>query len=235
MSAQAFELPTNLAYSEINDVVEVLGFPTSGKFLSNPFPLGGHSGFEFGVSTEFIDTNDLSQLGAGTVDDSTLQYNSFSIGKGLFYNLDIFVHFIPFANSSDISDYGGILKWNFYQAQYLPFSLSLLGHMNTINIQDSFINETLGWSLLSGLNLKNVALYLGGGRQTARSTFAKNILNTADPEITSAIASRGTLIQRESRLHSFIGIQVTFSSYFLAAQIDRYEQPVYSAKLGMRF
>ncbi len=233
--SHAFDLPTNLRYNNIEEVVETLGYPTSGKFLSNPFPLGGHSGFEFGFSTEYVNTTDLSQVGSGKNSDSTLQYNRFSVGKGLFYNIDVFLHFIPFANSSDITDYGGLIKWNFYQAQYLPFSLSVLGHTNTTNIQDSFINETLGWGFMGGLNLKNVALYLGGGRQSVRSTFAKNILDLNDSTLNSELDADGTYVTRDSRFHSFIGLQVSFSKIFIATQIDRYEQPVYSAKLGMRF
>lgn len=219
----------------MSEVVEILGHTTSTKFLSNPFPLGGHAGFEMGLTSEFIDTTDLSHLGAGTSEQSSIQYNSLSVGKGLYYNIDIFVNFIPFANSSEINDYGGILKWNFYQAEYLPFSLSFLGHINTLNIQDSFVNETQGWDFLGGLNLNSLALYAGGGRQTARSIFSQNILDTSDAQILAAMSSHGTLVTRNSRIHSFIGLQFSISSLFFATQIDRYEQPVYSAKLGMRF
>lgn len=231
----AFDLPTGLKVSDLSDMVEILGYPTNTKFLSNPFPLGGHSGFEVGFTSEFIDTTDLSRLGTSASQQSSIQYNSFSLGKGLYYNIDVFVNFIPFANSSEISDYGGILKWNFYQAEYLPISISIIGHINTVNIQDLFLNEAKGWDILAGFNLKTVALYAGAGQQYARSTFSQNILDTSDSQIQQAMSSQGTIVTHNSRIHSFIGLQVSVSSIFFAAQIDRNDQPAYSAKLGMRF
>lgn len=233
--AYPFNLPAQLSNEDIPVMVEVLGYPTSTKFLSNPFPLGGYSGFEIGVTSEFIDTTDLAQLGDGASQKTSIQYNSLSIGKGLYYNIDIFVNFVPFANSTNISDYGGILKWNFYQGKYLPFSFSLLGHINTINIQDSFLNETKGWDFLGGFNLSKAAFYLGGGQQYARSTFSKNILDTTDPQIQSAMSADGTLVTRNERLHTFAGVQVLIDPIFFVVQINRYDQPVYSAKLGVRF
>ena len=227
---QAVDIPKNLKASDLSEMVQILGHSTSSKFLSNPFPLGGYSGFEIGLSTEVINTTDLSHLGSGTTKQSSFQYNRLTFAKGLYNNVDVFVHFIPISTSNEISEYGGILKWTFYQAPFYPFSLSALGHINTMNIQNSFVNETMGWDLLGGINLTTFALYFGGGDQRTRSTFAQNIL---DPAL--SLDSSGTLIVRESQLHSFIGMNIDFASFFIAGQIDRYEQPVYSAKLGLRY
>lgn len=229
------EIPTSLSRSDLNEVVQILGYNTGSKFLSNPYPLGGYSGFEVGLSTEIVNTTDLSRLGAGTDKQSSFQYNRISFGKGLYNNTDVFLHFIPFSSSNEVSEYGGIVKWSFYEARYIPFSVSLLGHYSTINIQDSFINESIGWDLLGGINLNAFALYFGGGEQSARSVFAKNVLNLADTDIISGLSSTNTFTLRDSQLHTFIGIHVDLANVFVAAQIDRYEQPVYSAKLGLRF
>lgn len=228
LGSHAVNIPANLTQSDLSEVVQILGFGTSSKFLSNPFPLGGYSGFEVGLATEFINTTDLSRLGAGTSRQSSFQYNRISLGKGLYNNLDIFVDFIPFSSSNEISEYGGMVKWNFYQGRFLPFSLSALGQMSTINIQDSFINEVIGWSLLGGINLTNFALYFGAGSQNARSVFAPNILE-------ASLTTQGTYTMRSRQNHSFIGIHIDIAAFFIAAQIDRHEQPVYSAKLGLRF
>jgi hypothetical protein len=230
LPSQAINIPTQLKANELSDVVQILGYDTSSKFLSNPYPLGGYSGFEVGVDSEFINSADLSKLGAGTTKQSSFQYNRVSIGKGLYNNIDGFVHFVPFSSSNEISEYGGILKWNFYQAKYLPISLSALTHVSTINIQDSFINETIGWDLMSGINLNRLALYFGVGDLKARSTFTQNILD-------ASIILNGdkTYIVHSSQAHSYVGLNIEIASLFLAAQIDRYEQPVYSVKIGFRF
>lgn len=227
------EIPVNLSRTELADVTEILGFSTGSKFLSNPYPLGGYSGFEVGFATEFINTTDLSELGAGTPRQSTFQYNRITVGKGLYNNLDAFVHFVPFSNSNEIYEYGGILKLGLYEAQNLPFTFSVLGNVSTINMQDLFINENLGWDLLGGFNLSQFSLYFGGGRQFARSTFSKNILDSN--LVSSSLNAQGTLITHSDRFHSFVGLQLDLKKMFLAGQIDRYDQPVYSAKLGVRF
>lgn len=229
----ALDIPTGLSRADLNDVTQILGYSTSSKFLSNPYPLGGYSGFEVGLATEFINTTDLSQLGNGQSEDKTFQYNRITVGKGLFNNLDLFVHFIPFSSSNEISEYGGILKWNFFQGKYLPFTLSALLQSSTINIEDLFINESLGWNLMGGINLSRFALYFGGGELKARSTFTESVVDTLDPNI--RLNAQNTVITRTSQGHSYVGIHIDIASLFLALQIDRYQEPVYSAKLGVRF
>lgn len=224
------DIPQNLTVNDLDEVVQMLGFSTSSKFLSNPFPLGGYSGFEMGLGTEFVNITDLARLGSTTHQQSTFQYNRISIGKGLYDNLDIFFDFIPFSNANEISEYGSILKWSFYQGSFLPFSLSAMGQFSTINVEDTFINETIGWDLMGGINLNSFALYFGAGSQKATSTFSKNILA---PSV--SLNSAGTFSMKSSQPHSFVGMHIDIAAIFIAAQIDRYEQPVYSAKLGLRF
>jgi hypothetical protein len=231
--ANAVEIPTSLSRTDLDEVTQLLGHNTSSKFLSNPFPLGGYSGFEIGFATEFINTTDLSRLGAGTDKQTSFQYNRITIGKGLYNNVDVFLHFIPFSSSNEVSEYGGFVKYNFYQGKYFPFSASFLGNVSTINIQDSFINESIGWSFLFGINLNRFALYFGAGDQKSRSTFGQNVLDVADPAI--QLNSNNTFISRTTQVHSYIGMHIEMAKIFLAAQIDRYEQPVYSAKIGLRF
>ena len=232
--ARAINIPKNLSFHDLSDVTQILGHNTATKFLSNPYALGGHSGFELGLSTEFIDTTDLSDLGAGTGKQSSFQYNRITIGKGLYDDFDVFVHFVPFSNSNEISEYGALMKWMFYQAKSLPLSFSAVAHYNTIDIQDTFDNEILGWDLMGGINLNHFGLYWGGGGQKARSSFSNKILNTSDPQIQLS-SSSNTFITRSLQSHTFVGLQIELSSIFIAAEIDRYEQPVYSAKIGVRF
>jgi hypothetical protein len=231
--ARAIQIPSSLSRTDLDDVTQILGHSTATKFLSNPYSLGGYSGFEVGVTTEFVDTTDLSNLGSGTEKDSSFQYNRISIGKGLFGDGDVFIHFIPFSSSNEVSEYGGLFKWNFYQAKFLPLSLSAVGHYNSINVDDSFVNEIFGWSLMGGITLRQFSLYWGTGSQRARSTFSSQVLDLTDPNIT--LNSTNTFITRSSQSHSYVGAQIEISSLFLAAQIDRYQEPVYSAKIGVRF
>ncbi|MEK6555563.1 MAG: DUF6588 family protein [Bdellovibrionota bacterium] len=243
-SVHAFDLP-KFDQADLPEATQVLGFGTSTRFLSNPFPLGGYSGFEAGYTYESIDIEDLYFLSANTTsDEDSLNFSRLVFGKGLFGDVDLFLHFAPFNRDPSINEYGASVKWNFYQAKFIPFSLSFLGHFNTINIQDDYTNESLGTDLIGGINVENFALFFGGGVVAAASKFSKNILNyctgvntpaNCDPSFgTIGVNDPLTVKHREKDSHSFVGFQFNFANIFLAAQIDRYTQPVYSLKIGYR-
>lgn len=239
----ALELPKGLRSSELSEVIETVGVNTSTKFLSNPYALGGHSGFEIGISSEYIDVTDLNRLGTNGQSDpeeESFSYTRVTIGKGMYYNIDLFVQFIPFSSSNDLSEYGGTLKWMFWENKEFPLNLSALFHTSTITIEDAFTNRSRGWDLMAGINLRQFALYLGGGNVDTKSTFNQNILD-CNP-YPSRVCSTGINLDTDhsyrvfaSHPHSFVGVQTGWSRLFLAVQLDKYEQPVYSAKLGLRF
>lgn len=223
-NSYSFEIP-KLNREDLVPAIQILGFGTADRFLSNPFPLGGFTGIEIGYSYEVIDVQDLAFLGAGTADQKDdLAFSRLTVAKGLFNDLDASIHFTPFSQSVSISEYGAGLKWNFYQANFIPFSLSALANYSSVNIEDVYANESLGLDLMGGINVDSFALYFGGGQVDARSSFAPAILNYS---ATTAKESARTS-------HSFVGVHFEISSFFVAAQIDRYVDPVYSLKLGYR-
>lgn len=220
----AFEIP-KLNRQDLVPAIQILGFGTADRYLSNPFPLGGYTGIEIGYSYEVIDVQDLAFLGTGTVDQKDdLAFSRLTLAKGLFNDIDASIHFTPFSQSVRISEYGAGMKWNFYQAKFVPFSISALVNYSSVTIEDVYANESLGLDLMGGINVDSFALYFGGGQIDARSNFAPAILNYS---ATSAKESARST-------HSFVGIHFEISSFFVAAQIDRYVDPVYSIKLGYR-
>lgn len=239
-NAFSFDLP-KFDKDDLSTGASVLGYGTSSRFLSNPFPLGGYTGFEIGYTYETLDIEDLYFLSSNTTaDEDRLSFSRLSFGKGLFGDVDIFINFSPFSRNPSINEYGSIVKWNFYQADYVPISFSLLAHFNTINIQDDFTNESNGLDLLAGVNVDNFAVYFGGGLISTRSVFSKNILNacTAVGVPTGCDDSFGLNPDkariRDKNSHSLIGAQMSFLNFFVAAQIDRYTESVFSLKLGYR-
>lgn len=230
----ALELPKSLDHDARIEVVRLVGLGTSSKLLTNPFPLGGYPGLEVGLSLELVNTADLSRLGAGTVkDEREFRYPRISFGKGLYNNLDIFFHFIPFSEDSQISEYGGLFRWSFYQARFLPINLSLLLHGSVLNMNDALSSETLGSELVAGISVNNFSLYFGGGFLTSTAEF---VAQGADAITISSDSPnrRGTIEEMVRETHTVVGITLHLSKYFMAAQIDRYREPVYSLKLGLR-
>lgn len=248
----AFDIPKGLTESDRLQVVRTLGTNLSTKMLDNPYPLGGYSGFEVGMSAEVVDIRDLRRVGcapgsAGCAntsysDESEWRFSRFTIGKGLYEDVDVFFHFLMPLGGVNISDYGGALRWSFYQARFLPINVSLVGHFDQLNYRDTFTNLNLGAELMVGVNVDNFALYFGGGTIQSSGTFiGKNSLGvcgsgcTVDPNDPSIDPNSRTVTNRVISSHTVVGLSLHYDNLFAAAEVDRYQDAVYSMKLGMRF
>ncbi len=235
----AVELPTDLNEAERQEMVRILGISTHTKLLTNPFAMGGYSGFEFGLSYDIINTKDLNNLKPNpAVDDyqNQILIPQISIGKGLYHNFDLHFHFTPFLQESGITQYGGLMKWSFYQATFIPLSMSFVGHMSQININGSYSNVTTGLDLLVGLNVENVAVYFGGGQLQAESRFQSGTGVQAIVDPTDSEVNNENLVYETTReTYTFAGMTINIGEAFLALQLSKHKDPSYAAKLGMRF
>ncbi len=244
--SHAMSIPKQLSSSDRREVTRTLGASTSPKLVSNPYPLGGYDGFEVGLTLEIIDVQDLARLGCApdTPDcpnedkprDPELRYARFTVGKGLFYDVDMFLHFVPPASQTRFTDFGASIRWCFYQAKFVPIHFSALLHLNQTNIQDDFVNQNVGGQLIAGINVDRFALYFGVGRMRSKATFiatngSHGTVSPSDPEVSDSQTVSTKLVEN----HTFVGIHYDFTSVFVAGQIDRYQDPVYALKLGVRF
>jgi hypothetical protein len=227
--SHAIDIPRQLRTEDLDDVTRVLGFNTGTRFLSNPYPLGGYAGFEVGVTLESINTRDLENLGNRSSTSDDFRFSRISIGKGLFNDLDAFIHFVPYSPSNKISDFGGTFKWMFYEAKYIPITISALVHLNTMNFEDLYISQTGGMDLLVGFNMNEFSFYVGGGEVRTKSLFTDEILDASVPR-----NPQNTFKQRSRSSHFFTGLHAEYEHFFLAAQVDKYVEEVWSLKLGLR-
>jgi hypothetical protein len=228
-SAQAqIKIPSNLSSDDRKEALRILGLGTSSKMLSNPYPLGGYSGFEFGLSIESVPVEEIGRLGTklspGDEPQKNFNYPKFAIGKGLYKDIDVYLHFIPYNQDTNLSDYGGLLRYCFYQAAFLPANFSLLLHANNSNVGNLIFSQSLGAEVMTGVSMSNFGLYVGAGRVFVTGRFISS-LNQGGAEETETINS----------FHSFFGGSFDWEPIFAAFQIDQYNQTVLSAKLGLRF
>lgn len=224
----SIQIPTGLTKTDREETLRILGFGTSSKMLTDPYPLGGYAGFEIGISLENLPTEDLSRLGARLpAPQPEVAFPKFSIGKGLYNDVDLFFHFTPYNRADQISQYGGILRWGFYQASFLPLSASIAAHLNSADVNNQVTATTYGLDLIGGINVSNVALFIGGGPVESSGRFIGGTAGITD--------SKSLETERVSGFHSMIGANIHISSVFVAVQIDRYTVPVLSGKLGLRF
>lgn len=253
--ARSLEIPKGLSAEDREEVVRIIGLNSASKALSNPYPLGGYSGFEIGYSVEFVNVRDVRRLGcqpgvgscANTKlsDETEWRYSRLTIGKGLYKDVDVFFSFIAPTGGVKMSDYGGTLRWSFYQAEFLPINLSMLVHGNQLNFNDSFMDRNVGAEIMAGVNVDNFALYFGGGYLESTGTFIGGAAGASctanEPDCT--VDGNDPALNRNTRTvsntvretHTVVGFSLHFENLFAAAQVDRYRDAVYSMKVGLRF
>lgn len=251
-SAFAFEIPKGLNNADREEVIRIVGLTSASKALSNPYPLGGYSGFEIGYSVEFVNVRDIRRLGCAPgssgcgntnlSDETEWRFSRLTIGKGLYNDIDVFFSFMAPSGSVNASDYGGMLRWSFYQAEFLPINLALIVHGNQLNFGDAFMDRNLGAELMAGVNVDNFALYFGGGYLESTGTFIGGdggpcttpgcTVDNNDPAVNSTTHTVSNTV-RET--HTVVGFSLHYENIFAAAQVDRYRDAVYSMKVGLRF
>jgi hypothetical protein len=242
----AFEIPRDLSQEDRHEVVRTLGLNSSTKMLSNPFPLGGYSGLEVGYSVEFINVRDIQRLGCASAgscaasSENEWRYSRITIGKGLYNDVDLFLHFIPPTGNVRVSDYGGAIRWSFFQAEFLPINVSAIAHANQLNFDDDFVSRNVGFEIIAGVNVDNFGLYFGGGMLRSSGTFMGDLAGTSqngtvDESDPSLNQYSNTVTHNVQGSHTVVGFVLNHKNLFTAAQVDRYEDAVYSLKMGVRY
>lgn len=214
----------NLSDTDRKDVVRTLGYGSSLKTLGDPYPLGGFSGFELGIAVESIPTEDFTNYGDGTAGGKLLTYPVVSLGKGLYENVDLFVHFSMFGPENRVGVYGGLVRWGFFESDTLPLTLSLSLQSASNNFDNQITGEVFSAIFNLGLNFEESALYMGVGKVNAKADFVKELTDSAIAESSSA-----------EDLQFKLGGVYYFRPYFLSLEFNRYVVSHFSARVGLRF
>lgn len=217
----AFVLPTGLNQEGKSLVVDVLGFGTLSKVNSNPHPLGGYTGVEWGLSQESISSSKLGTLGEDPSSAGYFNSSHLTFGKGFYSNWDIFLSFAPFGQQIQSQLYGGMLRWCFWNTPLYRFSITF--HGNGANIQNKFFSEGSGMDLISAITWKNFDFYVGGGPSTVAARFAPALLAPNQNAYLTATTMR-----------TFAGLTYEWDKYFVAMEYHRIRESTYALKLGFR-
>jgi hypothetical protein len=222
------DIPTHLSVDDRIKVLEILGPGTSSKILTDPYPLGGFAGLEAGIQMDSIPVSDLSNLGDTVQKQALFNYPTISIGKGVYKDVDFFIHFIPSSVGTGISEYGGILRWGFYQMAYLPVSFALNVSADSANINNQLITKNFEYDLTAGITTQSIYFYAGVGQLQSSGRFSggtpEGITDTGNTEY-----------QKITSMHYLTGVGFRIDNIFLTTQMDYHQQPTYSVKLGFRY
>lgn len=225
--SHAFDLPTQMTNNEQKRVLNLVGLGASTKFLSNVYPLGGYSGFEASLSMEAIDTAEIASFGNQTSQTETLYMPSITLGKGIYNDSDIFIHFVPPSQSQDITRFGASFRWGFYQFLFLPINLSAVIHTSLVTLSKDLSATNLGADLLMGMNFGQLSFILGGGWANSSGRFTGGING-----VTASLNNENHKIESA---HFTFGATYNFEPFFIGAAVDRYDSMVYSLKSGFLF
>jgi hypothetical protein len=234
LSSSAFarlDFPKAMSKADRVKIVEILALGTTMKITGNPFPLGGYSGVELGLSTEILSTAEISRLGVKAKEQSETSHQVFTLGKGLFNDFDVYLQFSPLTSEEEIRSFGGQLRWGFYQAEYLPAHLSFVASANSYNFQNVVNVISTGADLVAGFTVEDVTIYTGIGLARGSGQF----VGQGGVQAGAYTDSGETETESVEESHYLAGLNIRFSNLFVAFELDRYTQATYSAKIGTRF
>jgi hypothetical protein len=223
----ALSLPSQLSFADQKEILTTLGPGTSSRQLSSPYPLGGHEGFEIGLSRQFISTSNFTEFGDRSASGEDFSYPILTIGKGLFYDIDLFINLVPFAQSKTITHFSTQGRWNFFRSKDTPFSLSISGNAGNTTLNNLISIQSYGFDLVGSLYIRELSLFFGTGFLSSSGVFVGGpygINKSGETEKINVPSS-----------HRILGLDYRFHEYFISAEMDHFESPLYSAKVGMRF
>lgn len=220
-------IPQGLTQADRESALSILGLGSTFKVLGDPYPLGGYLGVEVGFSYELISTSSIGRLGSGAQEQGDTTYSVITLGKGLFYNVDLFLSFMPLGLGENFSAFGGAARWGVYEMQSLPVHFSLQVSSNFSSFQNKINTTTQAVDVVGGWNFNEVVVFGGLGLVRSSGLFMGGPNGVTD--------TQETLIENVSRAHSFLGLSIRYDEYFAALQLDRADQVAYALKLGSRF
>jgi len=219
-------LPQQMDHAKMRKVLRILGPATSSTPLSTPYPLGGWEGFELGFSKHYLPWSYLTEVDQSVGDQKDLDYPLFSIGKGLFYNIDLFLSIIPIFKSESMNYFSTQLRYQIWVSQNKVFYLSGIVNAGTSTINNQLNMQNSGVDLLGTVTLDRVSIFVGIGRLLSTGRFIGGSNGITE--------SQATETESLTLAHQLVGIEWPIGSFFVAAEADRYAIPYYSIKIGYR-
>ncbi|MEY4615782.1 MAG: hypothetical protein RJB66_742 [Pseudomonadota bacterium] len=225
-SQARFQLPHQLTSEDRKSALSVLGPATNSRLLSSGYPLGGWQGFEIGLSRHYVPASYLNSLGDQSNQRRDFEYPILTFGKGLYYDFDLILSFVPMFQSESISHTSAQVRRQFWQSPKNIFRVVGLAHAETTNLANQLGIQGYGFNIIGTTTIDKISLFIGVGASSWQGTYiggARGVTDSGDTEINRVLMA-----------HHLIGFEWPIDNYFVAAEVDRYDSPYYSMKLGYR-
>jgi hypothetical protein len=222
----SLKLPSQLTASDRTKALSLLGPATSHRLLSTTYPLGGSQGFEISLSHHSVPLSYLSELGDKSGTQSALDFPMITLGKGLFYNFDLFLSFVPLNQKNSLHHFSTQLRYQIWQSENNLFRFSTLFHSGTSNLNNQVSMQSYGYDLVGTATIDRFSIFAGLGTSFNNGRFiggAAGITDSSQTELNTATLA-----------HQLVGLEWPVRDFFFAAEVDRYRVPYYSMKVGYR-
>lgn len=227
ISLAEYKIPSSLNSTDQKRITEILGYSSSTKMNFSPDPLGGYQGFQFSLSQDFVNMKGLKSVGLSTSDIDYFQTTQLALGKGLYYDVDIFFVITP-PQEQDYNAYGGLVRWRFKEYSTLGLSLGLSLQASGSEIASSFGSKNTGVDLYSYWGNQKIKILFGIGQVR---TISKFVGGTQGLTQSATSQSEDSLVDISSS-HLWGTFTYVFSPWSLTLGYDQYVDENLSVRLG---
>lgn len=222
-----YSLPTQLTSDNQKKVSEILGFSSAAKMNFSPDPLGGYQGLQISVSRDFANLSQIKSVGSSQSDMDYFGSSQLALGKGLYYDFDIFFIMTP-PQDQDYSQFGGLLRWRFKEYSEVGVSLGLMAQVSGSQYSSAFGSRNTGADLYSYWSLNKFKFLLGVGQARSISTFVGG-----SSGLTSSSSSQSEDQQVDVlSSHVWGSLSYVWNPWVITLGYDRYVDDNYSLRIG---
>jgi hypothetical protein len=226
LAVAKFKMPAQMNAGDRTTALQILGPATSNRLLSTSYPLGGSHGFEVSLSHHYVPCSYLSELGDKSGSTQDYEYPMVTMGKGLFYNLDLFLSFVPMTQNDFLDHFSTQLRYQFWQSESQLFRLSSLIYAGTSTLNNQMTMQSYGYDIVGTTTIDRVSLFVGVGTSFNNGRFIGGFKGITDSLNTETVTA--------TLAHQLIGVEWPIDDFFIAGEVDRYKIPYYSVKAGYR-
>lgn len=222
-----FSFPNNLDKNNRQTILDYFAPSASANILGAPYPLGGYSGLEVGLSYHQLPSSLLSHLNTSPPStDKDSFYPLLTVGKGFYLNTDVLVSLSPFVGLSALSHFSFQVRHEIWRSPSNIFRITGLAYGGSANLKDQLNLQTEGLDFIATATVKKASFYFGWGTYVASGLFLGGINGMTDSLIN----------EKETKVGSrqILGFEWPIDNYFIAAEVNRMNLPYYSIKLGAR-
>ena len=149
------------------------------------------------------------------------------VGTGLYQSVDLALFLTPLNPSTPMSNYGGRLRWTFYQSSESPLFLAVFVDGGNTNLNDQVLMQTIAMGTQVGFKRKQLSLSFFLGSQHTFSRFRGGSEGITDSGLPESFEFRSFPVA--------LGGIYDFRKWYLGFGMDRQSETLVSVKIGKVF